>query len=162
MKSNIHIVISTLLVLLVFSACEIIDTEFQEIDYETLQISTRVVEPQVIHFNDYESWSMFYRRNYIGITNNNPPVAPGFDFDTNTLVGIFWGEQPSGCSHDIEAVERVERRSNVIRITIGPMGDLGACRMITYPQQYLLLPRRTNHIQFMGELPGSLENMPGS
>ncbi|MCC5925617.1 MAG: hypothetical protein JJU41_03560 [Bacteroidetes bacterium] len=154
MKSINSIIIVCLLLFLTFSGCELVSTEFQEMDFESLQTSTRVEEPMVVVFNDYESWSMFFRRHYSGIHHTEPPPAPAFDFDTHTLVGIFWGQQPSGCTHYANAVERVERRSNVIRITVGPLNDLGSCRMITYPQEYIHLPRRTRHVQFIGEVPG--------
>lgn len=146
--------------LVVLSGCDIVETEFSEIEFDTVTFQTYSVdEPQVVYFNDYESWSMFYLRHYSGIQNGTtPPVAPQIDFDLNTLVGIFWGEQPSGCTHDAYAVDMVERRSSTLRITVGPLNDLGTCRMITYPQQYVIIPVRTNRIELAGQPPAQIES----
>jgi len=148
----------SLAALLILSGCDIVETEFSEIEFDTVTFQTyTVAEPQVVYFNDYESWSMFYRRHYSGISNGTTiPTAPQIDFDLNTLVGIFWGEQPSGCTHDAYAVDMVERRSSTLRITVNPLNDLGDCRMVTYPQQYIVIPVRTRFIQLAGSPPADI------
>lgn len=127
--------------------------EYDRIEYETPQIMAhllKVEEPGGYVFTNRSDWISFWDEHVSEFAGDTEP--PEFDFTNNNLAGIFW-PVTSGCFHEVEAIQSVENRPQYIAVKVGPLPDLGACRMIVYPYQLISLPDLNKPVHFTGQVP---------
>lgn len=117
--------------------------------------SVRVTEPGAYVFRSIDEWEAFFWDNYKNPNGLRPqplPPLPAIDFQKKLLIGVFWGPR-SGCRGNAFAAERiryVESKGDRLIVDIGPIGDLGLCRRISFPMQLIEIPRIAEEVVFTG------------
>ena len=117
---------------------------------------TRVYEAQTRVFRDSLTWAQFWNEHVTLHDQNHelyPP--PSVDFDRRIIIGVYWGHFYSGCRtiSRIEAIEGIYDAGDRIVVDIGPVPDLGVCRLVIWPTQVVSIPRPDKPVEFTGKVP---------
>ena len=125
-------------------------------DWVTRGYGTRVYEAQTRVFRDSLTWVQFWDE-HVNLYDQNHEAypAPSVDFDRRIIIGVYWGHFYSGCQtiNRIEAIEGIYDAGNRIVVDVGPVPDLGACRLLVYPTQVVSIPRPDKPVEFTGKVP---------
>lgn len=100
-------------------------------------------------------WERFWQSHVNGYgPDGQPPRPPEIDFSRHMVVGVFWGGSiHGGCHNYARAIRRVEAVGDGLVVYVGPLPDLGQCRMIVHPIQVIVVPRVGGEVRFVGHLP---------
>ncbi|UCC79963.1 MAG: hypothetical protein JSW64_00990 [Candidatus Zixiibacteriota bacterium] len=111
-----------------------------------------VSTPGVYVFRDDDSWSAF------GDEYWDDPwmryTIPEVDFETEMVIGIFWGTRPHGCYFWVDCIEGIFIDHNVIEVHIAPLPELGECAMPVCPLQVVKLERYDLPLELHGHILG--------
>ncbi|HEX8386100.1 MAG TPA: hypothetical protein VF576_07950, partial [Rubricoccaceae bacterium] len=107
-------------------------------------------------FRSVAEWGTFWIENHENRYQQLPtPPVPAVDFGGRMLVGVFWGPQ-GGCATNatpVQVVEHVDRTGESLTVEVGPLGDLGVCRAVSWPVQIVEVPRVEGEVSFSGRVP---------
>jgi hypothetical protein len=115
----------------------------------------RVLDSGVRVFRSEAEWVDFWDSHVNVFSSSLEPVpAPEVDFDRLMLVGVFMGDAGrSGCHNQAALIREALITRSVLQIEVGSLPSLGACTMIVYPLDVVVLPKFEGRIEFVGSLP---------
>lgn len=111
-------------------------------------------EPGTEVFQDAASWEAFwYDHTSASDSVGNPVLPPQIDFDTKTVVAVFLGGGPSGCSNYIRLVRSVSLNNDTAVVRIKRPGSVeGVCDMLISPIHVVEF-EKAGSIRFVGDVP---------
>lgn len=109
-----------------------------------------------------DQWQTFWRQHHRSIQDddgrNLNATPPAVDFTRQVVVGVFYGGSPNaGCTDDADSIRRVSLEGRTLHVEVGPISDLGVCRMVVSPVQLVAVdvaPEAISRQRFTGEVPG--------
>jgi hypothetical protein len=139
------------LLLWLTAGCTTRNLESAELSFETMEMpANRSYESGLIAiFENRGAVERFY-----GSSDAPLPPIPEVDFSRNLVVGIIYPVQ-SGCTSFADAVSGVFETPGHLRLSFSFDGDLGPCRALVHPQQFVKIPRTNLPVRFTGDLPAS-------
>ncbi len=136
--------------LMVISGCSAITKKTGSVEYATIVESgwVRKSEPGTLVLRTQKEWQEFWAPFVV-----NEEDIPYLDFESSVAAAIFWGAGFSGCQSRVEAVDRVELRSDSLIVHIGELPSLGPCKALVTPIQIIRINHPDNPIVFTGQVP---------
>ena len=136
--------------------CRDIGVEPRALDFSEIPSAQffRVQQPGTAVFRSEAEWKAFRDVHFMYILGM-PIMPPIADFEREIVIGIFWGTGYGGCRNVTQSIERVQIANNVVEVKVGPLSDLGSCKMLVAPLQIVKIPKTDLPVVFVGNVPQS-------
>jgi hypothetical protein len=117
--------------------------------FQVIVNGTKVVNTESEWLN---LWKLYWN-NFDGNGNKTPP--PQIDFDSKTVIGVFWGDECtySGCQNESPSIKSIFIYSDTLYVDVGELVDLGFCDACVKPLHLVEIDKQILPVKFIGYVP---------
>ena len=147
-----------LLTSFLWTACDLLqeNSEGQSLSFQNIEGARRldVPESKTAVFRTETRWRGFWNRRVATKSGVKPP-PPSVDFDTQTVVGLFWGPG-SGCNSMVDAIQKITGKADgTVVVQIEDWTDGSICTALVQPRQVIRMKKASGPVKFEGNaVPG--------
>ena len=136
----------SVLALLVATGCDTLSAD-APVEFDRLSAPPAIRFAGTAVFRDPAAWEAFWQQ------NGGDGQAPDVDFDSQTVVGVFYGGQ-SGCdpATAVGMIESADSDGAAATVKLRPLPNLGPCDRFFYPAEFVAVDTR-QPIRLTGSIP---------